>query len=226
MRRFLEHIARSRALFAIILAFAAAPVVLSQNAGEEDKIAVIKIDNVPLSLVIDNVAQQAGLNYIVDRRLEVNGNWAGNDPFINLRWENITADEALQRLLKEHKLMMVTNTATCVARLVPTGAAVKPITTSTAIDTNAPIAVLRANSEPLVDVIRKIGKEARLSVSFAAEAASILERNTISFRWQKITPRQALTALLDNYDLVLTENADTARIGLKTPSRDESSGKR
>jgi len=44
---------------------------------------------------------------------------------------------------------------------------------------------------------------------------------SVSVRWEKVTSRQALAALLDNHDLVMNENAATsfALIKLKPPDR-------
>jgi hypothetical protein len=49
-------------------------------------------------------------------------------------------------------------------------------------------------------------------------SAPAFDQGTISIRWENITARQALAALLDNYDLVLIEEpgAASARITLKS----------
>jgi hypothetical protein len=81
------------------------------------------------------------------------------------------------------------------------------------------------DSVSLTEAITKLTGAAHLTVSFdpAVSAPGFDSQGTVSFRWERISLRQALAALLDNYGLVMTEDptASTARITLKTKSEGE-----
>jgi hypothetical protein len=208
------------------IAFLAAAAIASQIGGSQaaiqpaETIPEIKMDEVPLTDAIKNLARQAGLNYIFDPRLS--GAWIGaggkpgREPSVNVHWENITAEEALSRLLKEHELTMITNTATSVARIAFTNQAVKPIPAGQSLmGTNFVIPLIVMDSVPLNDAIKHLARQAQLDVALdpalrvpsAAPVTRPLSQWEISLRWERVTAGQALAALLDNYDLVLVPDA-------------------
>jgi len=60
---------------------------------------------------------------------------------------------------------------------------------------------------PLTDAIRKIAGQARLNILLDPRlSAPPFDRVTVSIRWQDVTAREALAALLDNHGLVLVES--------------------
>jgi hypothetical protein len=75
------------------------------------------------------------------------------------------------------------------------------------------------------EAITKLASAARLTVSFdpAVSAPAFDGQGTVSFRWERITLRQALAALLDNYGLAMTEDtaSSAARVTLKTKTDGE-----
>jgi hypothetical protein len=75
---------------------------------------------------------------------------------------------------------------------------------------------------PLTEAITTIAGAARLKVSFDPKvtAPAIDPQGTVSIRWERVTARQALVALLDNFSLAMTEDlaSATARISLKPKS--------
>ncbi len=122
-------------LMAFLAAVVALPVARSQETTQtREAIPLIQMDNVPLKDAIRNLAGQTGQNFLLDPRLD--GPWAGPDgrsgrePTVTMRWENLTAEQALGRLLKEHGLAMVANPATSIARIAFTNQAVKPVPVS------------------------------------------------------------------------------------------------
>jgi len=214
------------------VAFAAALMMTACTARAADApVPRIQFDNVPLAEAVGILARQAGLNYILDPRGPGStfgpGRLAPN-PLVNARWTNITAQAALSALLKEHRLVIVTNPATTVARIAPANLGVLPMSESQ-VSTNASkvIPVIRMEDVPLTKAIADLGTAARLQITFAPEISSPAfdSQGTVSFRWERITVRQALAALLDNYDLVMTEDATTAtaRVALRAKTdRDKS----
>ena len=197
--------------------------------GATNVIPLIVMSDVPLRDAVRNLARQAGLNFILDPHL-----FAGStdphghrvpDPSVNARWEQVTAREALNRVLKEHKLKLVDNPATTVARITPAEKAVEPVTSAqVGVDTNAAnavIPVIMMEDLPLRDAIRNLVRQLGLNINLDPALSTPDHERVLSqevaFRWERITPRQALAALLDNYGLVLREDAttDSARIILK-----------
>src|SRR5213075_906460 len=72
----------------------------------------------------------------------------------------------------------------------------------------------------LIEAVTKLASAASLAISLDHElsATDFGAQGTVSFRWERITARQALAALLDNYDLVMIEDraASAARITQKS----------
>lgn len=89
-------------------------------AADTNVIPLIVMEDVPLTDAIKNLARQAGINYILDPRVSASG------PTVSGRWENKTAEQLLGTMLQEHKLVMVGNTATSVARIASKDQGVKP----------------------------------------------------------------------------------------------------
>src|SRR5258705_123749 len=75
------------------------------------------------------------------------------------------------------------------------------------------IPLIEMENIPLVDAIRQLARKAHLNIVIDPKVPVVFERATVSIRWRDVTAKEALTALLDNYDLVLVE---TPR---PTPSR-------
>ncbi len=221
------------------LTLLAAGVLLPVARGQESAktqptIPLIQMEDVPLKDAIRNLARQAGLNFILDPKLD--GPWEaaegkpGREPLVNGRWENLTAEQALGRVLKEHGLVMLASPATSVARITFTNQAVQPVPDSAiAGGTNVVIPLIVMDTVPLPDALRNLAKQAHLNLVIDPALAVTSTRpgkRTISdynltFRWENVTARQALAAILDNFDLVLVEDPATGSAKLATkPAHD------
>lgn len=228
-------------LILICLALAVAPFADQGWAGEavnnppgrtEESIPVIALDNVPLTDAIRNLARHVEMNFILDPHILGPAGIFPAEPAVSYRWENLSAEEALRRILKDHKLKLVLNPATSVARITGTNKSVLPIPASyLGTNTQGPIPLIQMDGIPVSDAIRQICRQAGLNILFAPDAQAALDNSggsrqwfaapapvTVSVRWKNITARQALAALLDNYDLILIEDSakPAAQIGLKT----------
>ena len=201
------------------IAFLAATAATVQVARSQDNshtreaIPMIQMDNVPLKDAIRNLARQTGKNYILDPGLC--GPWVGPDgkpgrePSLTVRWENLSAEEALGRVLKEHGLVMVDNPETSIARIAFTNQAITPLPPGVVGGSTNPVIPLIVMSDVPLDVaIQNLASKAQLSLALDA-SLSPSPRPTVSVRWTNVTARQALTALLDNYSLVLAEDSAT-----------------
>jgi type II secretory pathway component GspD/PulD (secretin) len=90
----------------------------STNATTGGVIPLIVMDDVPLTDAIKNLARQAGLNYVLDPK--VGFGQPGPDgkvlnPSVSIRWENVTAEQALTALLKTYNLQMIEDPKTKIA---------------------------------------------------------------------------------------------------------------
>jgi type II secretory pathway component GspD/PulD (secretin) len=97
-------------------------------------IPLIVMDDVPLTDAIKNLARQAGLNYMLDPKVAFGQ--IGPDgkpipqPTVSIRWENVTAEQALNALLSNYNLQLVEDTKSKIARItVKDPAAPDPLVT-------------------------------------------------------------------------------------------------
>jgi type II secretory pathway component GspD/PulD (secretin) len=69
------------------------------------------------------------------------------------------------------------------------------------------IPLIQMENVPLTDALRQMAKKARLNVLLDPRLSQApYSTMTVSIRWEKVTAREALVALLENYDLVLVES--------------------
>jgi len=116
---------------------AAAPASADAAATSAQPGAVIPLivmDDVPLTDAIKNLARQAGLNYMLDPKVAFGQ--IGPDgkpipqPTVSIRWENVTAEQALNALLGNYNLQLVEDTKSKIARItVKDPAAPDPLVT-------------------------------------------------------------------------------------------------
>lgn len=106
----------------------------STNATGTPVIPLIVMDDVLLTDAIKNLARQAGLNYMLDPKLAYGQ--PGPDgrivpqPTVSIRWENVTAEQALAALLGNNGLQMIEDPKTKISRVtVKDPAAPEPLHT-------------------------------------------------------------------------------------------------
>jgi type II secretory pathway component GspD/PulD (secretin) len=84
-------------------------------------IPLIVMDDVPLTDAIKNLARQAGLNYMLDPKVAFGQ--IGPDgkpvpqPTVSIRWENVTAEQALTALLNNYNLQLSEDPKSRIARI-------------------------------------------------------------------------------------------------------------
>ena len=103
-------------------ATAPAPDAANSSAAQPGAvIPLIVMDDVPLTDAIRNLARQAGLNYMLDPKIGYGQ--IGPDgkptaqPTVSIRWENITAEQALNALLNNYTLQLVEDPKSKIARV-------------------------------------------------------------------------------------------------------------
>ena len=91
------------------------------QAAAAATIPLIQFQDVPITTAIENLARQAGINYLLDPKIgygqpDVNGQ-IKPEPTLSIRWENITAQQALLALLDNYNLQLVEDRRTRIARI-------------------------------------------------------------------------------------------------------------
>jgi type II secretory pathway component GspD/PulD (secretin) len=108
------------------------PVAAGTNAPAPvaGSIPLIQFEDVPLDTAIENLARQAGINYLIDPKIgygqpDQNGQikqW----PTLSIRWENVTARQALLALLDNYTLQLVEDPRNKIARITAKNPAALP----------------------------------------------------------------------------------------------------
>jgi hypothetical protein len=93
---------------------------IATNRESEPPVSIplIVMDEVPLTDAIANLARQAGIKYHLDPAILP---WNGNPPAlpsISIRWENVSARQALKEILKDYRLALMDGTAGRPARII------------------------------------------------------------------------------------------------------------
>jgi type II secretory pathway component GspD/PulD (secretin) len=94
---------------------AAAPVMAAVGIPQ------IKFSDVPITTAIENLARLAGINYMMDPKIgyglaDANGQ-IKVEPTLSIRWENITAENALVALLDNYNLQLMHDKKTGIDRI-------------------------------------------------------------------------------------------------------------
>jgi type IV pilus assembly protein PilQ len=82
---------------------------------------LIQFQDVPITTAIENLARQAGINYLIDPKIgygqpDQNGQ-IKPEPTLSIRWENVTAGQALMALLDNYGLQLTEDRRTQIARI-------------------------------------------------------------------------------------------------------------
>ncbi len=84
-------------------------------------IPLIVMDDVPLTDGIRNLARQAGLNYILDPKIGFGQPGPDGKPIpqpsVSIRWENVSAEQALNALLNTYSLQLLEDPKSKIARI-------------------------------------------------------------------------------------------------------------
>lgn len=141
----------------------------SPAAPSGQLIPLIQFQDVPLTTAIENLARQAGINYILDPKV---GYGQPDDkgvikvqPSISIRWENLSAEQALTAMLMNYDLQLLDDPKTRIARVtVKDPAAPDPLVTHIIqLKYAAPSNILTSVQTALSDKRSKVVPDARTS---------------------------------------------------------------
>jgi hypothetical protein len=181
-------------------------------------IPIIQLDNVPLPMAIENLARQDGMNFILDPALAVSSS------VVNLKLENVTAGQALQKLLREQNLFLVKSAASTVTRISVTNQITTPVDANwVRAETNAVVPLMQFSHAPLDVALARLGASANLELDIDpglsrpvfTPGKPFKPPEMVSFRWENLTPRQAFAAVCENYELILSADSATGRVQIR-----------
>jgi type II secretory pathway component GspD/PulD (secretin) len=148
---------------------AAPPAPAAAAPAGPATIPLIQFQDVPLTTAIDNLARQASINYILDPKVgygqpDERGQLRGQ-PNISIRWENLTAEQALNALITTYGLQLVQDPKTKIARVtVKDPAAAEPLQTRVIqLKYAAPSNILASVQTVLSDKRSKVMADVRTS---------------------------------------------------------------
>jgi len=132
-------------------------------------IPLIVMDEVPLMDAIRNLARQAEINYMVDPRVPYGQPGADGkevpQPILSIRWENVTAEQALYAVLNNYNLQLVEDPKAKISRVtVKDPAAPDPLVTKIIqLKYASPSNVVDAVKQSFVDKRSKVIADVRTS---------------------------------------------------------------
>ncbi|HEX5222695.1 MAG TPA: hypothetical protein VFZ59_24275 [Verrucomicrobiae bacterium] len=197
----------------------AAPVPAAETNTNRIASAIprIQFEEVELTDVIESLAKQADINYVFDPKTGFDGVADPHkkpQPRISLSWTNLTAEQALRGVLNYYDLQLLEIKGTTVCKVTLTNQTVKAVDAQWIQQgTNTIIPLIQMNSVPLDEALRNLAAQARIQITLDTASArnSNLNRSSqpiVSFRWKTLTARQAIAALLENYELLMSSDPD------------------
>ena len=130
----------------------------------------IRFQDIPITSVIENLARQAGINYLLDPKIgygqvDPATGQTKAEPSLSIRWENITPEQALIALLDNYGLQLVVDPKTKIAKVtIKDPAAPPPLVTHVYQLAYASVTNMEGNvSTALTDKRSKVVSDSRTS---------------------------------------------------------------
>ncbi len=164
-------------------------------------IPLIVMDDVPLTDAIKNLARQASLNYMLDPKITFGQ--PGPDgkpapqPSVSIRWENITAGQALVALLNNYSLQLIEDPKTKIARVTTQDPAAPPALFTKIIKLNyaSPSNIVSAVQSSLTDKRSRVIADVRSSqLVLVGTEKELVEANNLIERLDSPTKQVLIQA--------------------------------
>ena len=219
-----EHSREILLALAVVGAFAAT-ISAGTATNEIDRvIPVIRFEEVKWETVIDDLAQQAGMNYVFDPKTGWTPIWEPDGKIqlnVTINWTNLTARQALTGLLAYYHLHLSDIVGTTVAKITLTNQVARSVDREwLRSGTNLVIPLVEFELVPLDAAIKQLAAHANLNVvldlkptdSSPTRGKPVFKVPTLRLRWRNISARQAIAALCENYGLDLARETSTGSI--------------
>ncbi|HEY3931414.1 MAG TPA: secretin N-terminal domain-containing protein [Verrucomicrobiae bacterium] len=96
-------------------------VTSTETTSNTAVIPLIQFQDVPITTAIENLARQANINYLLDPKINYGQpdekGQAIPEPTLSIRWENVTAEQALLALLDNYNLQLIQDPKTKIGRI-------------------------------------------------------------------------------------------------------------
>jgi hypothetical protein len=218
--------------YVVALWFGAILIASGQSFDNATLNTHIEMHNVPITTAIGTLANQSRINFIIAPNLFANPNDPQGsgvlEPKVTFTWEDISPTNALVRLLKEHKqdLVMVQDPSSTIAMITRTNQAASPFDESLlGSETNGVIPMIRFSYMSLGDALNNLIQHNHLAVTldpkllaedhFEPTTKIFISQPQVSVHWEGVTAKQAITALCQNYDLIIVKDAATGEVRIK-----------
>ena len=220
----IEHSRAILLALAVVGAFAVTNSTGNATNDTDRVIPVIRFEEVKWETVIDDLAQQAGINYVFDPKTGWTPIWEPDgkiQPNVTINWTNLTARQALTGLLAYYNLHLSDIAGTTVAKITLTNQVALEVDREwLRSGTNPVIPLIEFEMVPLDTAINQLAAQANLNIvvdvkptdSSGGRGKPVFKVPTLRLRWRNITARQAIAALCENYELVLAKDTSTNRI--------------
>jgi hypothetical protein len=198
--------------------------VFTNNVFTNEVIPLIQFSDVPITTAIENLARQEGVNYMLAYHL--GRKWFGSgpghtaEPLLNIRLENVTAWNTLNRILNLYNLVLIDNPITHIWNIRDANEQAYHFNASLlGLDPNLPptntngiIAVIEFAQVPLHYALENLIRQSSLPIVLdpqLKDSRTDLSGISLSLRWESLTAKQAIVALCQNYDLNIVKDAAT-----------------
>lgn len=166
----------------------------STNAPAD--VGTINIPEAPLTDVISTLARQAGINFQFDPKVTGGVGPDGKPlplPSVTIRWENVTAMQALEALLANHSLVLIQDPKTKIARVtVKDPAAPEPLVTRVIQLKYAAPTNMAAIVQPTLGARSKVLPDARTSQLVVLATEKEMEGIDTLLATLDVAPKQVL----------------------------------
>ena len=197
---------------------------INMNFGT-NAVPMIGFEASPITVAIDNLAQEAGINVLIDpelcRQWEGSGPATVQEPLLTLHWKNITAREAFRRIAAEYDLKLEEDTATTVTFVMPTERSVETLDTNvlnagtnvhgkSLQTTNESIPMIQFSDVPVENAFQSLFQQAGLNYILdqqMVDGSLAGQYPMVNAHWVNITPQQAILALCKAYNFTLVPEA-------------------
>jgi len=207
--------------------------VTNEAASIEMQHLPIQFQDVPITTGLESLARLAGINYVLDPKIgyglpDKNGQ-IKTEPLLSFRWDNVTAKQGFIALCENYDFVVVKNPTTSVFLITAIDHSITNFVDASLLgsDTNEfiPIQIvgnlifqgqacsntnaIEIQNVPLDVALAQLAKVAQIKIVLDPRLS---REPAISLGWQRITPKQAIVALCDNYNLSIMKNSATGDI--------------
>ena len=188
--------------------------------GAGQLIPEIVMADVPITTAIQNLARQCDINCIVDPHL-FQISESNPEPEVTFRLVNVTARDALNRMLNLRNIVIIPDPVTTVARITRNNHTTNVVdaslldmnTNNSAFSPNGVIPLIEFKEVPLDIALENLITQSAVDIKIDPRITA--DYATLSIRWENITAKQAILALCNNYDLDIVKDATTGDIQIK-----------